>query len=348
MVLRPGRLLAGALAAVAVAAPAAAHATEVSVRIAGETAAARLGPSIVDTRPGGTFGPDSCPNSSAGGAIDVAVDGNWDRRALVQTILGETHAFTRSDSWAFWINDTFAQVGICGYEPREGDRILMIADVSDPVTFAPTRFPLSFRGVPAGAIAGEPFTVTVLQHRSDGLTTTPEPVRGATVTAGAASAVTGADGKARLTVDTPGRKQLVATRDGSVSTDPVQLAVAPAEDAAPPFVGLINVRAGARFTPATAPRRLIGTVEDAGPIRKIDVSLLRRTAGDCARLTQRGRFAPSRCRRPGDVLVVARGSRWSVALPRLRPGRYTARAVAVDAAGNRSRPARVRFRVVRP
>lgn len=343
---RRRRLLAGVLLTFALT-PATALATEVNVRIAGETPAAQLGPTTVDTRADGTFGPDDCPNASAGGAVDLAVKQNWDRRALTQTVLGETHAFTRNDFWALWINLELAQVGLCDYVPKAGDDLLLVASVSDPATFAPTPTPLSLRDVPPGATAGEPFTVTVLQHASpDGVRTTTAPVAGATVTAGDTSATTGPDGKATLQLDRPGRVQLVATRAGNVSTDPIQLAVAPEEDIRSPTIALTNVRDGERFTRRTAPRRLRGTARDEGPIRRVNLSVIRKRDGDCRRLNRRSRFVRSDCDRAGDFFLVAQRGRWSMPLPKLKPGRYTVRAVAVDAADNRSRSLLVRFRVV--
>ena len=132
MKLSPRRLLAGTILTLALSAPSIAHAVPVTVRIAGDTAPARLGPVAVDTAPGGTFGPDSCPTGSAGGAIDLAVAQNWDRDAFTQTILGESHTFAANDYWSFWVNESQASVGICDYVPSPGDRILLFPDVSPP------------------------------------------------------------------------------------------------------------------------------------------------------------------------------------------------------------------------
>jgi hypothetical protein len=346
MKLYPGRLLAGSLLVLAVAAPGA-GATPVSVRIAGDTA--KLGPVAVDTVATGQFGPDACPNNSAGGAIDLAVKQNWDRTSFVQTILGETHAFANNDSWAFWINGSLAQVGICAYVPQAGDRLLMIADVSSP-TFAPTVFPLSFASVPTRVTAGEPFTVVVREHRSDGMTTTPAPVAGATVTAGSVTAMTSADGSARLELPKAGKVTLTATKPGLVSTDPATVTVTAAGAAADeqgPVVRIAGLRDGQRFRRAAAPRAFRGRVQESGRVRSVQLRLSARAGGRCLVYSAaREQFVPARCGAAGRFFTVARRARWSYRLPgRLGPGRYVVSVRATDAAGNRGTVERVRFRV---
>lgn len=339
MNVRPARLLAGSLLALAVAAPAA-SANPVSVRIAGDTA--KLGPVRVNTPAGGTFGPDACPANSAGGAIDLAVKQNWDRKSFTQTILGESHTFTNNDSWTFWINGSLAQIGICGRFPQPGDRILMIADRSSE-TFAPTVFPLSFAAVPKRVTADSPFSVVVREHRTDGTVTTPTPVAGATVSAGGATATTGADGVARLTVRKAGKVRLVATRPGAVSTDPATVTVA----GSAPTVRLLGLRDGQRFSAAKAPRRFRGVVSARGGVRQVQLRLTARAGGRCSTFSgARMRFEPARCGAAGRWFAAERSSRWSYTLPaRVGPGRYVLSVRAQDASGRRSKVTRVAFRV---
>ncbi|HEY8583396.1 MAG TPA: hypothetical protein VIL49_10635 [Capillimicrobium sp.] len=383
MKLSPRRLLAGTILTLALSAPSVAHAVPVTVRIAGDTAPARLGPVAVNTVPGGTFGPDSCPTGSAGGAIDLAVAQNWDRDSFTQTILGESHTFSANDYWSFWINETAAQQGICAYTPQPGDRLLMVATISG-ASFEPTIVPLSFGSAPSTATAGVPFQVTVRRHVSDGTTTTPTPIAGATVTAGSASAVTDGAGVATLTVADPGTVQLVATAANSVSTDPRSLTVVapapapaptptpepatpdpvappapptpdpvtpapitPVEDTTAPVSRLEEVRAGRTYRPRRAPRELAGRVTDNGSVTRVEVRLKRQVGDRCWTFDgERERFRRISCERDGAWFAVGTSADWSYLLPeRLRQGRYAIAVRGADAAGNVGAPDRARFRV---
>src|SRR4051812_48267569 len=132
-----------ALAAVAVTALLAgaggqALAATVSVRIEGENQTllprtqVQTGADPVQMSGGGT-----CPANSVAGAIDAATKGNWDRQQFTNTILGETHTFTHNDYWAEWLNNKYGN-GICNDQVAEGDEVVMLVDLSDPNTFAPT------------------------------------------------------------------------------------------------------------------------------------------------------------------------------------------------------------------
>jgi hypothetical protein len=103
---RPSGPLAAALALLPVVLVPAAGGTPVCVWIVGD--AVGIDSTSVDTTPE-TSGPDGCSGHSAGGAIDNAVGGNWDR----MMILDERHTCALNGYWNLWINDTYAQQGIC-------------------------------------------------------------------------------------------------------------------------------------------------------------------------------------------------------------------------------------------
>src|SRR3954462_9756868 len=140
----------------------------------------------------------TCPSNSAAAALDAGTGGNWDRSAFVSPILGESPTFTARDSWAEWVDDRFGN-GLCNALLGPGGELLMLVDTSD-ANFNPTVFPLVVSSVPSTATAGAPFTVAVTEFSTTGApgTSTPRPAAGVTLTAGGASAVTGADGRASL------------------------------------------------------------------------------------------------------------------------------------------------------
>jgi hypothetical protein len=374
MKLHPGRLLAGSLLVLALAAPCA-QATPVTVRIVGESQ--RLGPVVVET-PSAEVSP-GCPGDSAAGAIDVATSGNWDKSAYASEILGESHTYTANDYWAFWVNGSYSQVGICSYTPSAGDELLLYVQ-RDDASFQGTVFPLYFSSFPSFGVVGQPVVVTVREHRSDGTTTTPTPVAGVTVTDGGAhTAVTDADGRATLSYDSAGTTYLVATKGGSVPSPvralsviapvmaapapaapveptpveaaPAPPAAAPAPVAAPdttaPVAKLLGIADGRRYQRSRAPRELRGAIAETGDVKQVKLRLTRRSGGRCATFSAgRERFRPIRCAGDGAWFGIGEDPQWSYLLPaRLAPGRYELEVKATDAAGNTGKVERVRFRV---
>lgn len=213
--------------------PSAAHAVTATVRIEGQSST--LLPRTTVTLPdSGTFKTAdgaTCALNSVAGAIDAAVGSSgWDRMSFTSTILGETHQFANSDYWAEWVSEKFGG-GICTDIVRPGDRVLMLVDVSPPPDYSPTVFPLAITGAPSAVTAGQPFTVTVTEYRTTGTigTGTPTPADGVTVTAGPASATTGATGQATLTLPDAGTFAIRATRGTAGRSEPVTVtASAPA------------------------------------------------------------------------------------------------------------------------
>jgi len=370
------RLFATALATLGLTA-APALAVPATVRIAGDTIGGTAAVNTTATPVPGS----GCPGSSAAGALEVATAGNWDRQLYFETILGETHDYSNSDYWAFWVNGAYSQVGTCDYTVQPGDELLFYVQRDGP-GFVGTVYPLYFASVPTAVTAGQPFTVTVRRHVSDGTTTTPTPVAGATVTDGAgATATTGADGTATLVLGTPGTAKLQATAPSSVPTplatvavDPAPVAAGPAPDpgtpeppatgaaqqpslpstAAPPALVdrsaplalIAGVRSGQHFK-RRGPRELRGTVADAGGVKQVQIRLKRKRRHRCAAFSaERERFVRRSCRRGASWFDVGDDASWSYLLPkRLGRGLYQLQARATDVAGNRSTNASVRFRV---
>ena len=103
----PFRGLVATACAFALIAPAA-SADRATVRIAGDAVGLTK---TVDVPTTGTFGPGNCSYDTAAGAIDVAVEQNWDRapQQYTETILGETHDFTDNSDFSRFSN-SFSQL----------------------------------------------------------------------------------------------------------------------------------------------------------------------------------------------------------------------------------------------
>jgi hypothetical protein len=345
--------LAGAIAATLLASmTAAAGAVTVSVRIVGDGVGIER---TVDTT-SGAFGPESCAGDSAGGAIDKAVDGNWDQRKFVSTILGETHTYgpTR-DYWNFWINDTYSSMGICDRIVVAGDRVLMLVQ-RDSATSTPTVFPLALSDAPKAVVAGASFTVTVKEMRTDGTTTTPSPAAGVTVAGGGASAQTDAQGRATLVLTSPGSVELRATRSGNVASDAARVDVAappPAgqaqqhgvpvtvttRDTTAPGIRILGIANGKRFARGKGPRRIRAVVDsDPSGLLATKLRLTRSDRDHCAYYSGKfERFRPMRCGAGhGGWFAVGDRERIDYLLPSaLKRGRYVLDVNAIDKAYNR-------------
>jgi hypothetical protein len=347
----PGAL-AGLAAAALLAAPAFAGPT-VTVRVEGQSATLLERTQV--TLPATPPPVAGCQAGSAAAALEEATQGNWDRQVLVQTILGETHAFADSDYWALWNGRSggyqFSMLGACDQIMAAGDEALFLVDRSPPPDFAPTAFPLALRGLPAAVQVGAPVSVSVVSFGLDGTAT---PVEGATVGGGGASAVTGADGAAALTFAQPGTFVVKASKAGSVVSagEGVTVSVTPppppapgagggapaAADTTAPTATIAALRSGRVFSRKRAPRELRGTVSaDPSGIKSVRLSILRRNRGRCwafdgeSERFKRHRCGGSRSFRIGD------SAEWSYLLPKRLPrGRYTIRVAAVDKAGNDS------------
>jgi hypothetical protein len=352
--------LAGLVLALLLAAPTVASAgPTVTVRVEGtsSTPLERTRVTLPDSPPPVA----SCPAHTAAAAIEVATAGNWDRQAFTQTILGELHDFSSNDYWAEWVNRGAGYKvgnGVCNDILNTGDEVLMVADVSGPPPdFLSTRVPLELQGVPAQAVQGSAITLSVVEARlsnkgavGDGVRT---PVAGATVRAGSASATTGSDGRATLTLSERGTVGVRATRPGNAQTalevievGDVASASSPPDRTAP-TASIDGIRDGRRFTRRRAPRELSGTVtEDPSGLWAVKIRLTRRLNGKCWYFSgSREQFVKRTCGKQYAFKVGDR-AQWSYLLPaRLPRGRYVLSTYAIDNAFNRGEEQRVVFRV---
>ncbi len=376
-------LLAGlAGLALALGGTASASAATVSVRVEGQNAT--LLPRTAITQPADTrYG---CSPDSASAALDVATNGNWDHSAFIQTILGETHDYSNSDSWQVWVfrggSYVSTSVGACDEKLAPGEEALFGYEVSDG-NYAPTILPIWITGVPATAAPGRAVTVTVNRTSCTEpycSTSVAAPLAGATVTGGTAPVTTGADGKATVTLSSRGAAALRATKAGftpsatetscvtdgadgycgtttpsgttlppSVGGSPVPVpGNAPAvKDTSAPQAAITNIDEGQRFRRRKAPRRLEATVSDPSGILQVKLSLTRRVGRHCSYFSGRyERFRRTRCGTRHPFKLGDRGD-VSFLLPK-RPGkgRYVFDVLATDKAYNRDTLARGRNRVV--
>ncbi|HLL92060.1 MAG TPA: hypothetical protein VK252_03900, partial [Solirubrobacteraceae bacterium] len=177
-----------------------------------------------------------CPASSATAAINLAVNGDWDhgdedgsKGDFTETILGETHIFEdNGTTWDVWVNDRWGG-GICEDLLNEGEEVLLVADHLG-ANFAPERLPLVLSGAPTTVDAGTSFTVDVnkifLAHGGEKVGEgEPKPEEGVTVSGGGASATTGADGAATLTLTNTGPVTLRATKAGDAPSASIVVCV---------------------------------------------------------------------------------------------------------------------------
>jgi hypothetical protein len=359
-VIRAG--VAGLLSCLALAASASAG-PQVSVRVEGQSSTL-LGRTAV-TLPDGTEPNTGCPGDSAAAAIETATAGNWDRQPFTQTILGETHDFSNSDYWGFWVfrGGVFkSTTGICDERVGPGEELLAGYQVSD-ASFAPTVFPLWLGDVPATVAPGVPFTVTVNRAACETTFCNPgeghaEPAAGATVTAGGRSATADAQGRATLTLAAGGPADLQATLAGALPTAIERTCVTDGADAfcgsdyqipvpadrTPPRSRVKGIRDGRRFE--KGPRALRAAITDASALASVRLALTRRAGRRCSAFKgDSERFTRVKCGRHPQF-GVGTSKTISFLLPsRLPRGRYVFDVVAIDVEGNRERITKGRNRV---
>jgi len=195
----------------------------VSVRVEGASSTL-LGLTNVRTTTTRTPSPGNCSGTTAAGALQLATSGNWDHEAFVQTILGETHTWSMGDPryWAFWINDTYSEGGICTTELSEGDRVLMLVDSATSPSFTPTVFPLEIVSLPTEITQSVPVTVTVDKYSTAGVGTA---ASGVTVTGASSNQTTNASGQATLTFNTVGSFTVKGRKSGFAPTAGVSVCV---------------------------------------------------------------------------------------------------------------------------
>ncbi|HEY2535734.1 MAG TPA: hypothetical protein VGI24_01985 [Solirubrobacteraceae bacterium] len=321
---------------------------------------------------------DSCPGTSALGALQLATSGNWEgpwepsfSQYEIFSIEGESHPFTAGAFWEMWVNHVSSEVGACEAQPQTGQEVLFFPECFGECPAAPN--PLGIE-VPTVAEVGKPVTATVTSYANP--SGTPSPAGDATLAYDGTDASTDSGGHATLTFVHAGSTEVKVTAPGSVRTEatvcvhngndgscgapsapgsatPVGTtttggaSVVPFKGAyalVPHVTGLID---GHLYTRAHAPRILSGSVLAHTTVSSISLTLRREYRHRCYAFNgTTTRFVRSRCG-TGKPFKVSTGSTFSYLLPAaLAPGRYVLDIQATDAAGNRTTLARGTSRIV--
>ena len=268
----------------------------------------------------------NCSGAFPATALETAVAGDWDGPAFgVTRIQGEAHPFVSGgSSWAVYVNGQFINDTACDHTLADGDKVLFwwsnafaTEGYDKPVLL----------DAPSTAVPGQPFTVTVKDTETTfdvnyfG-TTSITTLAGASVAGGTATATTGADGKAQVTV-AGGPYTLVATKgnraparisgcatngsDGFCGTSKVDCAIGGTSCPRPPigppapcvtngsdgFCGspdkvvanaaITAVAEGKKYKKGAGPRVLSGKVaNDGSGIADVRLRLTRNDGGKCA------------------------------------------------------------------
>ncbi len=385
MMLKLGRLLAGTLLALALAAPAAVAApVTVNLRIEGATSTLYEGPVTADAATiqghpcdvvgnGGTGSASATPTGALyqyATANGVPVTLDWFAGFsdfVVSSIAGaaNTGAPTYSPSWQVAVNGAPLQIGGCQVALQHGDSVLWGYGAFDDIV-------LTLTG-PVNVNVGETAQFVVRNGQNNvGL-------GGATV----GSATTNADGVAYLTFSGVGRYTLKAQRPGAIRSNAVTICVhdgndgncgfpldpakptpapapapsapeppAPAApivapDIAAPLPTFAGLRNRQRFARGKGPRVLRGAVADASGVAKLELRLQRKVGKRCFSFDGRKEaFSSIRCTRSARWFAISGARDWSYLLPsRLPRGLYQLQVRATDTAGNRSTNQSLRFRV---
>ncbi len=165
--------LAALAALAAVPACALAAGTSVSVRVEGASRTL-LSAKTVRTHAGsitrGGAPAGSCPSTSAAGALQAATKGDWGGtyssslgELALTSIKGENWPFSQVRYyWAIWVNNRYAEKGMCQINLRRGDRVLFAADSEKH-----PEHPLGL-SAPAKAKRGRSFQVKVVWYSDSG------------------------------------------------------------------------------------------------------------------------------------------------------------------------------------
>jgi hypothetical protein len=260
-------------------------------------------------------------------------------------------------SWGYAVNFTTANVGGCQIALAPGSEVLWAYNY-----FNLTHL-LALSGPPS-ANAGSPFTVHVADGRNG------EPIAGATIgtlasgvtTPVPSASTTDASGNATVALASAGAVTLKATQDESVRsnglpvcvhagndgtcgatspTSSLPLTIAPSKGGAPATALLaraLGIRNGQVFSRRSSPRVLGGAVTLAagGTLRKVRISLQRRSGGRCLNYSGSSeRFVRSPRCKAAAFLSVGSSESFSYLLPaRLPAGRYVYDIDAVEASGH--------------
>lgn len=166
---------------------------------------------------------DSCPGTSALGALNDATRGAWSgswsssyKDYFVTGIEGVNYGATASYYWAFWDNNKPAAVGACGLDPKPGSSVLFFPeyDGKNKSIVAPSVLGASAPGI---AVIGKPFTVTVASYaNANGKRSV---ASGAKIVAAGKTTTTTASGTATLSLAKAGNVTLDVSAPNSVRTE---------------------------------------------------------------------------------------------------------------------------------
>lgn len=356
-----------------VAASAAATPAEVDVRVEGSAATPFEQTITTDAKSvvqdgdsrvcdGTNGGANPAPGPTMTGALDDAAglggfgwEGTWYdsfEDFYIDRIGSDSTSGARN--WGLVLNWEQTERGGCQTRVGPGDELLFAYDIF-------TKLHLLKLIAPQAAKVGEAFQVKVVDGASG------EAIAGAAIE----GELTGADGLATLTYDSPGAKTPKATRTDSVRSNAASICIyepgtepcpsasepqpsppPPAADTGPletdaPVTRITRPRDGARYE--RGPRWIRGRVRELGSgIDRTELAVRRRRAGRCSSWSHaRARFTRGGCDRPAWFRVGST-RRWTYRLPRrLGPGRYAVRARSLDEAGNVGRVDWVRFAVLK-
>ena len=150
--------------------------------------------------------------------------------------IGGVEASSGQNFWYFKANHQESTIGADQLEIRDGDEVLFYLSPDNYPNPNPAELELQ---APPGAVAGQPFTVSVVEHKCVTDQTTFEttcasgPAAGATVSGGDAPATTGADGTAQVSAGSVGKVSLAATRGADIPSEALDTCVGPDAGACP-------------------------------------------------------------------------------------------------------------------
>jgi hypothetical protein len=183
---------------------------------------------------------DTCPGTSAGGALYDATQGNWVVKydeGLGYEIDGiqglNFPPFSVSSPadayWSFWLNGGPATLGACEQEVAPGSDVVFFAQCERLGTDCPTNKtePEHFltETAPSTAQVGAPVAVTVGSLNTTSGSAESSIPGGVTVSAGPLSAAANAQGVATLTFPSTGTYTVAAAAPDSVPSDPHTICV---------------------------------------------------------------------------------------------------------------------------
>ena len=328
---------------------------------------------------------DSCPGTSALGALQLATGGNWSgpwstsfNQYEIDSIEGESHPFFSGAFWDLWTNHTESLVGACGAELEPGEEVLFYpCPEAAPACPGPLGIAL-----PESATVGTPVPVKISKYSSSGMASA---VVGATVTGAAATVITGPGGEASLSFSAPGKYTTVsASAPEAVRAESTICVEASGEGTCPKpstasllgsskttgsagggtstggssakgfGASLLGLVEGHVYGPRQAPRLLSGSVNAAGAVGEVKLRLTRRWRTRAGRVHcsfysgVTDAFKGMRCGAGhGHFFSAGSKSSFSYLLPSaLAPGRYVLDLEATNGAGERTKLARGSTRLV--